>query len=62
MQLIQPHMMNAHLFRRIYNYFQEIIYSSIIEFLIMFMSVISIAILFATIGSYFIIGLLFFEF
>ena len=34
---------------------KEIIYSSIIEFLIMFMSVISIAILFATIGSYFII-------
>ncbi len=34
---------------------KEIIYSSIIEFLIMFMSVISIAILFAAIGSYFII-------
>ncbi len=34
---------------------KEIIYSSIIEFLIMFMSVISIAMLFAAIGSYFII-------
>jgi len=34
---------------------KEIIYSSIIEFLIMFMSVISIAILFAIISSYFII-------